>query len=235
MAGAATRAPGCTPAAAPARHPPNRSVPGALSRFDVRRPASTASTHPGTRATAPTIYRVRVADARGSFRPRLLDPEDLGRHVDRLFRAAWAMCGHPHDAEDLVQETYARVLARPRILRRGDEVGYLLRVLRNVHVSRHRAASARPQEVPLEDRAEMRDGRGRWEPEAALEVRALFAAISALPPDFRDVVVAVDVLGLSYAETARAVGAKESTVTTRLHRARTRLTEGAGRAAVRSS
>jgi RNA polymerase sigma-70 factor (ECF subfamily) len=176
-----------------------------------------------------------VADARGSFRPRLLDPEDLGRHVDRLFRAAWAMCGHPHDAEDLVQETYARVLARPRILRRGDEVGYLLRVLRNVHVSRHRAASARPQEVPLEDRAEMRDGRGRWEPEAALEVRALFAAISALPPDFRDVVVAVDVLGLSYAETARAVGAKESTVTTRLHRARTRLTEGAGRAAVRSS
>ena len=180
------------------------------------------------------VYGVGVADARRPLRPRLLDPEDLGGHVDRLFRAAWAMCGHPHDAEDLVQETYARVLARPRLLRRGDELGYLLRVLRNVHVSRHRAASARPQEVPLQDRAEMRDVRGRWEPEAALEVRTLFAAISELPPDFRDVLVAVDVVGLSYAEAARAVGAKEATVTTRLHRARARLAEQSGRAAVRS-
>jgi RNA polymerase sigma-70 factor, ECF subfamily len=163
-----------------------------------------------------------VADARLPFRPRLLDPEDLGRHVDRLFRAAWALCGHPHDAEDLVQETYARVLARPRLLR-GDELAYLLRVLRNVHVSRHRAASARPPEVPLEDRAELRDE--RWRPEAGLEVRALFGAIAELPPEFRDVLVAVDVLGLSYAEAGRAVGAKEATVTTRLHRARTRLAE----------
>ena len=178
------------------------------------------------------LYRIGVADARGTTWPRLLDPEDLGRHVDRLFRAAWAMCGHPHDAEDLVQETYARVLARPRLLRRGDELGYLLKVLRNVHVSRHRAASVRPQEVPLEDRAETRDARGRWDPEAALEIRALFEAISDLPPDFRDVVVAVDIIGLSYAEAGRAVGAKESTVTTRLHRARTRLAQAAERTEV---
>ncbi len=184
--------------------------------------------------TSAALYRVPVADARESLLPRLLDPEDLGRHVDRLFRAAWALCGHPHDAEDLVQETYARVLARPRLLRRGDEIGYLLKVLRNVHVSRHRAASARPQEVTLEDRAEVGDARGRWEPEAALEVRTLFAAIADLPPDFRDVVVAVDVLGLTYAEAARAVGAKESTVTTRLHRARTRLADGADRTQART-
>lgn len=166
-----------------------------------------------------------VADAKRPLRPRLLDPDDLGGHVDRLFRAAWAMCGDPHDAEDLVQETYARVLARPRILRRGDEVGYLLRVLRNVHVSRHRASSVRPHEVPLRDRAEFPARPGRWDPEAALEVRTLFAAISELPPDFRDVLVAIDVVGLSYAEAARAVGAKEATVTTRLHRARTRLAQ----------
>jgi RNA polymerase sigma-70 factor (ECF subfamily) len=96
-------------------------------------------------------------------------------------------------------------------------------VLRNVHVSRRRAVSVRPQEVSLEDRPELRDE--RWRPEAALEVRALFTAISELPPDFRDVLVAVDVLGLSYAEAGRAVGAREATVTTRLHRARTRLAE----------
>ena len=164
-----------------------------------------------------------MADVRRQFRPRLLDPEELVKHVDRLYRAAWAMCGHAHDAEDLVQETYARVLARPRMLRRGDELAYLLRVLRNVHVSRHRAVVARPQEVSLSDRPEPRDE--RWQPEAAVEVRALFTAISELPPDFRDVLVAVDVLGLSYAEAGRAVGAKEATVTTRLHRARTRLAE----------
>jgi RNA polymerase sigma-70 factor (ECF subfamily) len=164
-----------------------------------------------------------VADARRPTRPRLLEPDDLGRHVDRLFRAAWAMCGHPHDAEDLVQETYARVLARPRFVRRGDELAYLLRALRNVHVSRRRAATARPQEVPLADRGEARDE--RWQPEAALEARVLFAAIAGLPPDFRDVLVAVDVLGLTYAEAAKVVGAKEATVTTRLHRARRRLAE----------
>jgi RNA polymerase sigma-70 factor, ECF subfamily len=178
------------------------------------------------------VYRAHVADARRPSRPRLLDPEELGRHVDRLFRAAWALCGHPHDAEDLVQETYAKVLARPRILRGGDELAYLLKVLRNVHISRHRSSTARPAEVPLQDRAETPDLQGRWEPEAALEIRALFAAISELPPEFRDVVVAVDVLGMSYAEAAKIVGAKEATVTTRLHRARTRLAQHAERAEV---
>ncbi|MEY2535647.1 MAG: hypothetical protein QOF29_3557, partial [bacterium] len=73
----------------------------------------------------------------------MLDPADLGDHVDRLFRAAWAMCGSREDAEDLVQDTFARVLAKPRLLRNDDDLGYLLRVLRNTFVSRHRATSRR--------------------------------------------------------------------------------------------
>src|SRR3954451_7069339 len=44
-----------------------------------------------------------------------LDPARIGDHVDRLYRAAWALCGSREDAEDLVQETYARVLGRPRL------------------------------------------------------------------------------------------------------------------------
>ena len=47
---------------------------------------------------------------------RMLDSARLGDHLDRLYRAAWALCGSRENAEDLVQETYARVLARPRLL-----------------------------------------------------------------------------------------------------------------------
>jgi RNA polymerase sigma-70 factor, ECF subfamily len=48
---------------------------------------------------------------------RTLDSARLGDHLDRLYRAAWALSGSREDAEDLVQETYARVLARPRLVR----------------------------------------------------------------------------------------------------------------------
>src|SRR2546421_10431472 len=65
-----------------------------------------------------------------------LDPATLGDHFDRLSRAAWALCGSREDAEDLVQETYARVLARLRFLRSDDDLGYLLRALRNTFLVR---------------------------------------------------------------------------------------------------
>ena len=76
---------------------------------------------------------------------RPLDPEQLGDHLDRLYRAAWALTGSREEAEDLVQDTYTRVLTRPRMLRNDDDLGYLLRVLRNTHISRHRAAERRPR------------------------------------------------------------------------------------------
>ena len=72
---------------------------------------------------------------------RTLDPARLGDHLDRLYRAAWALCGSREDAEDLVQETYARVLARPRLLRNDDDLGYLLRALRNTFLTQKRTES----------------------------------------------------------------------------------------------
>jgi DNA-directed RNA polymerase specialized sigma24 family protein len=85
---------------------------------------------------------------------RRVAPERLPRHLDRLYRAAWAMCGSPHDAEALVQETYLRVLARPRLLRRDDELPYLMRVLRNAYLTSLRTASRRPRTAELpEDRS----------------------------------------------------------------------------------
>src|SRR5215210_7781852 len=158
--------------------------------------------------------------------PELL-PEVLADHLDRLYRAAWAMCGSREDAEDLVQETYARVLARPRFLRGDDDLGYLLRVLRNTYVSRLRAAGRRPVGVPFAEEApEPEDTRTAWRPDEALDVDLVFTLIAGLPESFRDALVAIDVCGLSYGEAGRALGVREATITTRLHRARRQVAEG---------
>ena len=155
--------------------------------------------------------------------PRHLDPENLGDHFDRLFRAAWALCGSREDAEDLVQETYARVLRKRRLLRGDDDLGYLLRVLRNTHFSRVRTAAGRERHEQLPDELERIEDHAAVAPQAAVEARELYALIGALPADFREALVAVDVLGLSYREAARALRTREATITTRLYRARQRL------------
>jgi RNA polymerase sigma-70 factor (ECF subfamily) len=151
---------------------------------------------------------------------RPLDPEHLGDHIDRLYRAAWALCGSREDAEDLVQDTYARVLSKPRMLRSDDDLGYLMRVLRNTFISRHRMVERRPRTEPFAEGAEPPDQRAALRPDQALEAGEVFAAIAALPEDFRDALVAVDVAGLSYREAGKLLGAKEATITSRLYRAR---------------
>ena len=151
---------------------------------------------------------------------RTLDPARLGDHLDRLYRAAWALCGSREEAEDLVQETYSRVLSRPRLLRNEDDLGYLLRAMRNTFLNQRRAESRRVRAGPLPEALDLvADPRAR-EPQAALEASELYAAIASLPDDFRDVLVAVDVTGLSYKEAARALRIREGTVMSRLYRAR---------------
>lgn len=177
---------------------------------------------------APRVARVDDDHADASL--HRLEPARLGDHVDRLFRSAWGLCGRREDAEDLVQETYARVLAKPRWLRREDDLGYLLGVLRNTHVSRLRARGRRPVEVPLDDHVEPTGDHPSWDPVAAVEARELFAVIARLPAPFREALVAVDVAGLSYAEAGAALGVRESTITTRLHRARGRVAADLARA-----
>jgi RNA polymerase sigma-70 factor, ECF subfamily len=151
---------------------------------------------------------------------RPLDPTRLGDHLDRLYRAAWAFAGSREDAEDLVQETYARVLARPRWLRKEDDLGYLLRALRNTFFNQKRAERHRVRSDPLPEQLDLvADPRAR-EPQAALEAGELYAAVAALPDDFRDVLVAVDITGLSYKEAAQVLRIREGTVMSRLYRAR---------------
>lgn len=153
-----------------------------------------------------------------------LDPQGLGDHLDRLYRAAWALCGSREDAEDLVQDTYARILKRPRIVRGDDDLGYLLRVLRNTYVSQRRAAARRPRAAGVTpEELDVSDPRSGERPEEAAGAREVYGAIAALAPDYRDALTAVDVVGLSYAEAARALRIREGTLTSRVHRARAQV------------
>jgi RNA polymerase sigma-70 factor (ECF subfamily) len=157
-----------------------------------------------------------------------LDPVRSGDHLDRLYRAAWALCGSREDAQDLVQETYARVLARPRLIRNDDDLGYLLRALRNTFLIQKRTESRRLRPGPLPDELDLIADPQAREPHAALEAGELYAAIAALPSDFRDVLVAVDVTGLSYKEAAKALKIREGTVMSRLYRARRQVVRAVG-------
>src|SRR4051794_8612839 len=114
-----------------------------------------------------------------------LDPQHAGDHIDRLFRAAWALCGSREDAEDLVQETYARVLAKPRFLRSEDDLGYLLRTLRNTFLNQKRTQSRRLRTAPLPDELDVLADPHATDPADALEAGAVSAARARRPPPHR--------------------------------------------------
>lgn len=155
--------------------------------------------------------------------PRQLDPQALGDHIDRLYRAARSLTGSREEAEDLVQETFARVLQKPRLLRSDDDIGYLLRVLRNTFISMRRSAARRPQATGPPEALDYIEDEAAVQPQVRMEFAEVYAAISELPPDFRDAVVAIDVVGLSYRQAAQALRVREATITTRLHRGRQRI------------
>jgi RNA polymerase sigma-70 factor, ECF subfamily len=183
--------------------------------------------HPGKRGEL-MLPRGKATKARRPPMERQLDPSRLGDHLDRLYRAAWALCGSREDAEDLVQETYARVLARPRFLRGEEDIGYLLRVLRNTFFNVKRTERRRPRVAPLPEDAEFVEERTSTRPDEMLAAKEVYGAIATLPADFRDVLVAVDVAGLSYAETASALRIREGTVMSRLYRARRQVIDRLG-------
>jgi len=180
--------------------------------------------HEGTSHQAADVLIAGAPAARVISTRRLAASPRLPAQLDRLYREAWALCGSSHDAEDLVQETFARVFARPRRLHREDELPYLLTAMRNTYLTGLRTRERRPQTVELPAEASETLRSPRAGPEAAFEQRELLATIAALPPDFRDAIVAIDLVGLSYREAALLLGVPEATITTRLHRARQRVT-----------
>jgi RNA polymerase sigma-70 factor, ECF subfamily len=154
----------------------------------------------------------------------VLDPHAAAAHHVRLNRLALSLCGSAQLADDLTQETYLRVLARPRRLRRGSgEFPYLARTLRNVLNDHRRAQRRQPALVSDEQLADVPQVRSDGDPDHAVRSAEVYAAIAALPEAWRDVVAAVDLAGLSYAEAASALRIPVGTVMSRLHRGRARL------------
>jgi RNA polymerase sigma-70 factor (ECF subfamily) len=159
---------------------------------------------------------------------RELDPNRLGDHVDRLYRAAWALTGSREDAEDLVQDTYAKILTRPRFLRGEDDLWYLMRTLKNVFLSQRRTLAAKSTSVALDEDVDPVEAPAALRPDRAAEAREVYAAIAQLPDGLREALVAIDVAGLSYEEAAKALKVRQGTITSRLFRARARVAQALG-------
>ena len=152
-----------------------------------------------------------------------LDAERAVRHLDLLYRYATAITGDRDQAEDLVHDVFEALLRRPRSIRaRGTERAYLLTMLRHRHVDALRQRHRRPQ-VELERFAEEHEARAGEDPAARAEQREVLDAVARLALHHREALVAVDVAGLSYGETAAFLGVPVGTVMSRLHRARAQV------------
>ena len=158
-------------------------------------------------------------------RRRPLRPEVIASHLDRLYRAARALCGSQHEAEDLVQDTCVQLLRRGREIHGADELPYLLGALRNTHIARRRTAARRPRTVDLGDAPEheLADRHPAADTVDQVGAREVMRWIAALPEETRMAVIAVDVAGLSRADAARILGVGERRVAERLARGRAAL------------
>lgn len=149
----------------------------------------------------------------------LLEPHHLHEHRGRLLRTARTLCRSSHDAEDLVQDTFERVLRRPRHVAPGCDEPYLLRVLRHTWSASARSPGRRATLPAPPDHFDALADR-RADQELATEVRAIRTAMTGLSDPLQRTIVAVDVLGLSYAQAATTLKTRTGTIMSRLSRAR---------------
>jgi RNA polymerase sigma-70 factor, ECF subfamily len=159
--------------------------------------------------------------------------DDLLAHADALYNFARHLTGDASDAEDLVQETYARALrARATLGSTSNPKAWLCSILRNAYISRYRhdqrhpAAEAYDTTEPSSESAATAHG-GRGEELEAEQLRRLVssdieAALRTLSDDARTVVL-LDVEGLTETEVALVLGCPVGTVKSRLNRARAAL------------
>jgi RNA polymerase sigma-70 factor (ECF subfamily) len=149
---------------------------------------------------------------------------------DQVYRVARHLAGSREEAEDLVQETYARAFRSWRSFQPGTNLrAWLLRILTNLNIDRGRRTQRAPQMQALEandyflyDRL-AESGDGMSDEDRVVERLSqddIVAALSAVPHDFRDVIVLVDIGDFSYQDAANILDIPIGTVMSRLHRGR---------------
>ena len=149
---------------------------------------------------------------------------------DQVFRVARGLVNSREEAEDLVQQTYERAFRSWRSFTPGTNLrAWLLRILTNLNIDRARRDQRRPDTQPMEEtdyflynRLEESAGRPLEQDRVVerLSQDDVVGALSAVPHDFRDVLVLVDIGDFSYQDAAQILDIPIGTVMSRLHRAR---------------
>lgn len=157
---------------------------------------------------------------------------DALAYLDQLYGTALRMTRNPADAEDLVQETYAKAFAAFGSYKQGTNLrAWLFRILRNTFINAYRKTQREPVSSPADQLTdgqllgiETRGAGGARSAESeALERlgdQDVIDAMSALPEDFRTAVYLADVEGFSYKEIAEIMDTPTGTVMSRVHRGR---------------
>ena len=165
-------------------------------------------------------------------RDRVRFEEEALALADQVYRVARHLAGSRDEADDLVQETYARAFRSWRSYTPGTNLrAWLLRILTNLNIDRGRRNQRAPQMTPLEandyylyDKLSAEgDGGGPADEERVVERLSqddIVSALSAVPHDFRDVIVLVDIGDFSYQDAAQILDIPIGTVMSRLHRGR---------------
>jgi RNA polymerase sigma-70 factor (ECF subfamily) len=183
--------------------------------------------------------------ATGTVRQDLTDDErrevftrDALPYLDQLYSAALRYTRNPSDAEDLVQEAFAKAFAAFHQFQPGTNLrAWLYRILTNTYINSYRKQQRKPTEVSVDsyggdddgdfslyDRiAETTSAPAEAEVLRALPDEEIKSALAGLSENFRMAVYLADVEGFSYAEIAEIMGTPIGTVMSRLHRGRAAL------------